>query len=417
MRVNIKMNQTKQVYIFVIISCILFLAFSIGLMHNPSGIQRQIFSLGMNDFFADFFNFQRYISERDPYFNPINGYGEKVFLPFAYLILYPFSKLDSYSTMTLQEIWNSKICLMSVFIFTFFSIGLFLVALNQIIKKYSLYPVLLISLILSYIFFSTIERGNTIMLSAAFICFFISYYDSEDNYKRILAIVSLALAATLKVYPVLFGFLYFEKKQYKEVFLSATITLILTFLPFLFFKRGFSNIPQLINNLKANIENYNFTKVYPRFSFPHLVFIVFNGFFKKSGEKVLFLCNIAKIIIGAASFISIIFSLMLRNKWSKISLLTLAVIFLPVNSGLYCGLYLFPMIILFFATQEERSKIFNIFIFVVFIMVLNPFQIAYNNISLNYIIINVVLLSLWLLLLVDSGKQIFLHYKTNGKLF
>jgi hypothetical protein len=222
---------------FVFISCVLFLVFAVGLLNNPFGAQRQIFSDGMNDFFADFFNVLRYIADRDPYSNPIKSYGEKAYFPLSYLILYPFSQLDNFNSMSLHEAWNSKIGLMSVFLFTMFSVFLLFFLLNQLRKKYDVSPAIFVGLVLSYTFFITIERGNTIMLAAAFVVFFICYYDSECKHERILAIISLALAVTLKIYPVIFGLLYFEKKQYKEILLSAVVTLLFVFIPYFFFKR------------------------------------------------------------------------------------------------------------------------------------------------------------------------------------
>jgi hypothetical protein len=433
--------------IFVLISCILFLAFAVGLIENPNGIQRQIFFRGMDDLFADYFNLLRLIADRDPYFiseSMFRGIGMFGGFPLSGLILYPFSQLDNFGTMSLRETWNSKMGLMSVFLFMGFSTFFLFTSLNKIARKFSISPVILISLVLSYIFFISFERGNQLILSAACIGYFICCYDSENKNERILAMVFLAFAATLKIYPVLFGFLYFDKKQYREIFISATITLLLAFVPFLFFKRGFANIPQMVNLVSISTEFFTYKNVVPRFSFAHLVFRISKVIFGGSEEIILPLCSIAGIISGALSFISIIFSCLIKNKWMKISLLTLAVLFLPVNSGLYCGLYLFPMIILFFATMEERSKVFNLFIFIVFILFLNPFQIGWNdqsvphiinnlafffnyqsmaniinmfvlwsNQSLNYIIINVVLLSLWIVLLVESGKQIFLHYKNR----
>ena len=400
---------------FVVVLFILFLAFVIGLLNNPFGAQRQIFFSGMEDFFADFFNILRYIADRDPYFNPVNGYGEKAYFPLSYLILYPFSQLDNFNAMSLQETWNSKIGLMSVFLFTMFSVFLLFFSLNQLRKKYDVTtsPAVFIGLVLSYTFFITIERGNTIMLATAFVIFFICYYNSECKNERVLAIISLALAVTLKVYPVIFGFLYFEKKQYREIFLSVVVTLFLVFIPYLFFKRGFANFPQQINNVMLNSDNYNYTRMYPRFSLAHLVFYGTSIF--KFSEKVIFsLSGIAQIINILVSVISIILSCLINNKWLKISLLTMAVVFLPTNSGWYCGLYIFPMIVLFFATLKERAKLFNTFILVVFIIFLNPFQIAikYKDIlfSINYVLGNIALLSLWLVLLIISGKQIVLKY-------
>ena len=405
----------KNIYTttFILISCILFLSFAVGLLKNPYGSQRQIFFMSMNNFFADFFNILHYIADRDPYFNPRYGGGAKTYFPLTYVILYPFSQLDNFNIMTLQEARNSRMGIMSLFLFTGFSVSLFLIALHKIIKKYFLSPLLLVSLVLSYIFFFSIERGNTVILSAAFIGFFICYYDSDNKYENMFAIISLALAATLKIYPVLFGFLYFEKKQYREILLGAIITLLLVFLPFSFLKRSSHiNILQLINNMGASvgsnvvIAGTHFSRAYPRFRVAHLIFRILLQL-KFSGRIILSLSNIAQYITYFICFSSIVFSCLIKNKWLKISLLTMAFIFLPADSGLYCGLYVFPMIILFFGTLKERSKLFNIFTIIAFIIFLNPYQIiSKEGDSINYLLANIALLMLWIVLLIYSGKQI-----------
>jgi hypothetical protein len=395
--------------IFVASVLLLFILFMIGLFKNPMGVQRNIFFAGLNDLFADFFNVLRYVSERDPYFNTINGYGEKIYLPLTYLIIYPFSRLDNFNTMTLQQAWTSKIGIMSVFCFTAVSVFLLFLALNQIRKRYDTPFYIFIGLFFSYVFAFSVERGNSIILSAAFVSLYLLYYDSDDNNKRIIATICLALAAVLKIYPVLLGFLYLEQKQYKDIFLSAIITLLLCFIPFVFFRGGFSNIFQLIDNVRSNSESYNFDHLYPRFSLSHLVYyaLILLGL---ADKMVLSLSNVAYYVIILVSIFSICCSLLTKNRWEKITLLILVLIYLPVNSALYCGLYLFPVIILFFATIKDRSGVFNGFILIVFIILLNPFQfsVSYKNIDIgiNYVFGNVALLSLWIVLLITSGKEV-----------
>jgi hypothetical protein len=249
------------------------------------------------------------------------------------------------------------------------------------------------------------------VLSAAFTSVYLSYYDSDDKNKRTLAAICLALTTVLKIYPVLLGFLYFEKKQYKDIFFSAIITLFLTFIPFAFFRGGFSNLPQLINNMKIHSASYDFIRLYPRFSLPLLAYYAL-ALLGLTNETVVSLSNIVYFLTIIISAFSILLSLLIKNKWIKITLLVLTVIYLPVNSGLYYGLYLFPVIVYFFATIKERSNVFNSFILIVFITLLNPFQfsIEYKNthIGINYILGNVVLLSLWLILLITATREVII---------
>jgi hypothetical protein len=398
--------------VFVASMLLLFVLFMIGLFKDPVGAQRNIFFAGLNDFFADFFNVLRYISERDPYFNTINGYGEKIYLPLAYLLLYPFSRLDNFNTMTLQQAWTSKMGIMSAYWFTSASFFLLFLSLNQIRKRYGIPFSALLVLCFSYILIFSIERGNLIVLTTAFVSIYLSYYNSDNKNKRVAAAICLALATVLKIYPVLLGFLYLEQKQYKDILLSATITLLLAFVPFIFFRNGFSNIFQLINNVRNNSESYDFTRLYPRFSLSHLVYyaLILLGL---TNKVALSLSNIAYYVMILVSIFSIYCSLLIKNKWTKITLLILVLIYLPVNSGLYCGLYLFPVIILFFATLKDRKSILNGYILIVFIILLNPFQfsISYKNIDIgiNYVFGNIVLLSLWLVLLILSVKEVLIN--------
>jgi hypothetical protein len=95
--------------------------------------------------------------------------------------------------------------------------------------------------------------------------------------------------------------------------------------------------------------------------------------------------------------------------------------FLPMDNGLYCGLYIFPMIIIFFGTLEKHSTIFNVFTIIVFLVFLNPYQILVNNTltsrftSWNYLFINVALITFWFVLLVYSGRHIILFYRSIKK--
>jgi hypothetical protein len=419
---NNKLSK-NAVKLFVFISCGLFLAFFVGLLKDPLGTQRYIFFEGLDDLFSDFFNALRYIAERDPYFNQTNGYAEKGYLPLSYMLVYPFSQLDNFATMSsISEAWSSKMGLISCFIFIGLSIFLLSAALNQIVKKYSVPSIILISLALSYVFIFSVERANIIFISAACVTFFICNYDSEDKYKRIWAAISLALAATLKVYPILLGFLYLAKKQYREMFFCALITLPLVFVPYLFFKGGFVNIPQHISNLITQSQVYGFTRIYEKFGLPFLLYCCCT-ILKFPEAMILSLLSVAKIINIILPIIAIVFSCLEKNKWLQISLLTMVILFLPTHSSFYCGLYVFPMIILFFATMRERSKTFNIFTFIIFIVLLNPFMITMPQFALdkhmnylsgdkhmNYLIANIALLSLYFVLIISSGKQIVINY-------
>jgi hypothetical protein len=361
---------------FVFIIMLSFTSSSIILCNNPNDIQRNTIDGGTDIFFMDFFAVLQMIQDRDPYSIKIKSN----YPPLSYLILYPFSQLEDYRFMMTTQWGKTKLAIMSVFLWDFFMIVVLFYALNQFRKKYSIPFYILVGLFFSYVCFFSIERGNLIILAAACSCLFLCYYNSPKRSERIFAGIALALAINLKIYPVIFGFLYFERKQYKEIFFAALMTSIFFFLPFLFFKEGFNNIPRLLYTAKMfSLGRGHFTLWLP------------GGLVNNIGN--LLICGV-----------TIILSILEKNTWRKLALITLVVLYLPSVSFFYCGLYMFPVIIAFFKTIGERSVLINIFIFTIFLFFLNPFQFGGNMMFAN-----IVLIILWFVVIVLSLKQIILN--------
>jgi hypothetical protein len=404
---------------FCIIMTILTFLFFNGLINDPHGIQLNIFFVKMDDFFADFFNNLRYISDKNPYFNTINGYGEKIYFPLAYLILYPFSCLDSYSTMSLNEIWSSKIAIFSCLIFTIVSLAVLFVPLSSLYgkNKYKLYVLLI--LFFSGITLFSIERGNTIIITAGCVVNFLVLYKSPFKSYRIIALLFLSIAAVLKVYPIIFGFLLLKDKNYRAIFFCVLVTLILIFLPFVFFEHGFSNVQKLISNIQLNTNNYGPERIYQRFGLPNLIYIV-SRVINLPNNIMQFILALSQIFVVVFSLISIILVFFVKERWKEIALLVFVLIQFPVNSGFYCGLYFFPVIVLFLI-KNESQKLDWVYI-VLFCLFLNPLQLfVVSNISINYIISNVSIIIMWIITIATSFPEFSLkslikkHKKLNFK--
>lgn len=401
-------KSTIQKIVFCIIMSILIFLFLNGLIRNPQGIQLNVFFLKLNDFFADFFNIMRYISDKDPYFNTTNGYTDKVYFPFAYMVLYPFSCLDSYSTMSLADAWSSKIGIMSCLIFTLGSLAVLFVSLSSLYgkNKYKLWVFSM--LFLSSITLFSIERGNIAIITAGCIVSFLALYKSPVKSYRIIALFFLCIAATLKVYPVLLGILLLKDKNYKAILFCSIVTLLLVFIPFSFFEHGFSNVQQLINNLQLNTNNYGPELNFPRFSLPNLIYV---------GSRVVNLPNnlmqlliaVSQITVVALSLVSIALVFFVKDRWKEIALIIFVIIQFPTNSAIYCGLYFFPVIVLFLI-KNEYKKLDWIFI-ILFCVFLNPFQLfVISNTSINYILSNVSILIMWI---ITIGTSLIDYYKLN----
>jgi hypothetical protein len=99
----------------------------------------------------------------------------------------------------------------------------------------------------------------------------------------------------------------------------------------------------------------------------------------------------------------VVLALFDKDKWRKITLVALAVMYASEWSAIYVGLYLFPAIMLFFVTLETRKKWYNVLILISFVVMLNPLQIVAPNI--NPFLGNVSMILLWFSVLFVSGAS------------
>ncbi|MBQ3671871.1 MAG: DUF2029 domain-containing protein [Treponema sp.] len=400
-------NKNKFVYYFsAAITAALFLHLFAFALAKGNGTQLSIFSMQLHDFGADFFNQLRYIAERDPYFNEINGAANHSWPPLPWLLLFPLSQLQPYASMSLQDCWSSPVSEISLLLFMTMISLIFAHALKCLCKKWNVPEIIMLAFFSSYIYINTVERGNIIVLSAACVTYFITYYDSDDKKLRFFACFSLAFAATMKIYPIFFSFLLFEKKQYKEIAWGAMWCVLLGLLPFLFFKHGLGNIPRLLL-----LNTRVFPKAYP----------IVNGGFTCANIVHMILSNIhvpharafATIFgngIRFIAFLGLLLSLFEKNFFRRYSLILFAVMMFPGWSGGYTALYLFPMILycisLISKTDNNKCR-YSILIYTALYLLLEPFQIRIGAHHLNFYFLCIIPLSFFLCVFAYSVINFF----------
>ena len=383
-------KKIKPVYIFSALIVALFIVHFALLVHNPHGAQRHIFFLGGDDLFADFYNPLRYVSERDPYFDATNGYVYHNYLPFVFMFFYPFSKLDNYAQFSLADCYESKLGSFSLVFFLILSTAVFSHSLCCLCRRYKTDKIILLPILLSYIVLSSLERANIILLGSAFLFYFLAFYDSEDKFLRFFAAVSLAIISVSKIYPVIFGIFYFQKKQFKEIAVAAISALLLAFLPFLFFKHGFANIPQLYGIIKE------FSHFKGLFHIQGIIYRLFR-FVTHNDALALKIGVVGRHFTVLLSLSAIVLAIFDKNYFRKISLVNFALLYLPNFSGFYCALYIIPLIVYFFS-DEKKYSVKDIVFFLYFILMFMPVQFLFYYTSragknevleLNPIFINV----------------------------
>ncbi|AEM23458.1 hypothetical protein Bint_2864 [Brachyspira intermedia PWS/A] len=366
--------------LFILLLSFSILMFFIFFIKDKGGRQLNIVIRGF-DLFADFYNQLRYVSERDVYFDTINGLENKIYLPFAFMIFYLFSILKNYASMSLHNIQTDPISNMSLVIFMSIGILLLILSLKKLYNKKEYSYIIPALLFMTTPVILTIERGNIIIHTAAFASIFLCLYRSEKRYEQIIALICLGIASALKIYPVILGFLLLQEKRYKDIIIGALITLALVFLPFFFFnKHSFlENFTQFILNMKLFSESYGI-----RYGVSLFIY-------KLGNYSDLY----AKIIIFILFIISIIYSFVANEYWKKVLLLMIISIQSP-TTAYYAELFMYPIIILFLS-KEKFYKIDYIFL-ILFVLLIMPLQISIPISTLG----SFLSATIWLIVLIET---------------
>lgn len=338
------------VYLFSYLILLAFVVHAILLIENPEGAQRYMYFEGFKNLFADYFSCIRHSSDKNPYFS--DYFFQSNYLPFVHILYYPFSQLDNFAEMTLENFYESKIGMFSCFFFNGIAALIFVHSLICLCNKYKTNKIVIPAILLSGIMLHTFERANIIVLAGALLIYFVTYYDSENVLLSYFAATCLALVAVIKIYPVLFGILYLEKKYVKQIIYSACLTLILIFLPFLFFEHGFENIPKLISTVK-NIDGDSFG-VIPRFEVKY--WITYASYFVfGNASRLNAIARLARPMVLSFSLLSLFVSIMDKSFENKLVLILSVILFFPSFSFLYCGIYLSILII--YVLSDDRAEL------------------------------------------------------------
>lgn len=392
----------KRIKILWLLTIIMFLFLS------AIDIDSQIFVFfnKTRSFASDFFNVCRYICDRDPYNNELDGFQEKIYPPIAYLLMYPYTMLFDYHNQTFISCANNLECLLSFISFTLISVILWCYSSIKLLIKYNekeyIFP-LLFGMI-SSVFLYTIERGNFILLSAALCNLFIAYYNSSSSKKKGLALFCLALSSALKVYPVILAILLLRNKDFKSFVRFCVITSVIVFLPFVFFAGGFDNIPLLIRNVSLQSSIYGVILSEYKVGIISIYTII-------SNLLSIDLYSIAEFFNVFISLISLTLALFVRNEKISILLLIMVIALFPKQAWVYNIIYIIPIVFVVLSEMKYSKQLF-----ILLLLILQPIQIVFDGHSLSYIISNIACLILWWYFLLFSFCNGIQRFSINKRL-
>ena len=244
--------------------------------------------------------------------------------------------------------------------------------------KYALMFILIFSLPFSH----AISTGNPMILAVALTTIYLLNYDNENARNREFALISLGIAAGLKLYPCVFGLLTLYRGNFKETLRLVLYGLIFVFLPFLFFKGGFANIPLIMENIsKYNSGMWNY------FSFRYLIYANagFDGVLRGDLTRMIgtdYALLVDNFIVGLNCILFILIfttNYFQKTEWKRVTQLVLLILTIVSNRSYpYFGLYLYACIVMFL-NQAKFTKL-NLVYLVLFVAILNPLKIWDNNI-------------------------------------
>lgn len=398
----IENSTAKDKVFYIAISLIFFeLVYWFIMFLTNSHWMTTYFVTDQSNTWMDYFNMLANLQHNTPYTNNAN-YPAMCFLFLKIMYrLIPSSRtlydgffLRNYMPATLGYILTTLFSIIIVWeLLNSFQIS------NSVNKK-----LLSMGLLLCGPMLFTYERGNIILQAFLFLLLFTRFYDSNNRILRLIAYISLAISASLKIYPALFGILLLSKKRYKEAVILVILGILFFLLPFFAFN-GLQSLSDMLNGMLFASSSAAGWGQGINFSFNNLIKI-FEKLINLDMQKILPFLRILPIAYLVLTY------LITEKHWQKIYILTLACIWIPNFSFTYT-LILFIIPLLFYLKEEkDNDDNFSFLYGILFVSILIP--IALPNIespdsyiyplSFPTLIINISILLMSGLILLQSLK-------------
>ncbi len=328
--------------LFFALSAVFTLASVISLLVTRGSI---ISELGFgSDGYMDFFNHIAYVEDPSRvYFSS----GSACFPPLVYLLYFLFNRVMPAGSVVMYRVDVSPTAMLLYIIYVALSSVMFYCAANNFLKLSSKAErfFTFAAIFLSNVFiFGVIERGNSAFLVLIALLYALSFKDSESKVKREIALILIAVAAGIKVYPAIFGLLYLREKRWKEAARLIVYGVLFFFVPFVFFG-GFEGMKQFFF-VQSQVHSYPARAIYSI----HALFRFITG-----APKEAIGATIMTLIVGIV-FMAAFFLLPLK-KWQQYFMLSVSIILLPFWSGYYTMIYLaLPLLAMLNESESEEEQ-------------------------------------------------------------
>lgn len=183
------------------------------------------------------------------------------------------------------------------------------------------------SLLLSGPMLFLYERQNLISVALVFTLLYLVCYQSDNKYERWLALLCLAIAANIKLYPAIFGLLLIKEKRWKDAMVCAAEGIAIYIFPALVIKikTGVSIVQLVESNMKA-IATYTEQQIGYTVSIKSIVARILLNMGATDVEQC---AKVGSIVLMIYVVISLVGFAISKDKHVQLLLLTLLCILVP----------------------------------------------------------------------------------------
>ena len=312
------------------------------LFHNPE------------DTFADFFSIIPASGSMGTYLYEDLG---AIYPPMAYIVanfLGNFLLPGQLYDMLPMDLRNTQLGLMLTLMYTLLCVlPLCYMLYRKTPGKEIMKLVFPLCLLFSGPFLYLVERGNILLPTLVLLCAFVVGQQSKSRILREISLLCLALAASIKIYPAIFGLFLLCDKRYKEAVRCVIYGILFFFVPFFFFG-GLPIIKLLIQNLSGYAQSafMKATGIGFRVDLSALLAGV-TLFTDGTAQLGMSIASATMVPIAILLLIGFFF---LEKRWKKMLCLSLLMVAMPSFSYTYTMVFYALPALLFLQDQEHHRK-------------------------------------------------------------
>lgn len=350
--------KLNPILLFLIIYLVFFVTTIVFAFLTSGASLRGLFFYDDYDTFMDFFNPVCFVKGGNPYDNVDAG---AIYPPLCYVLyelaekVIPFDIANDSRYMKLFR--DGTIINLILMLIQFYLLDILIkkitVKCNDSFVTRNIIPLtVLFSAPLLFLY----ERGNILELALILLLFYIIYYDSENDILRELAFISLALSASIKIYPAIFGVLLVYQKRWRDAIKCALYGVFLFMLPF-FHYDGFATFKVFLNNLSSgmSVTNYSMTGVGYRMDFATGISI-FKWILGMDGSKS---SGINSILLFVVIIILAVSFFVLKSEWKRFLCITILMIIIPSFGYEYVSAFYIIPFLTFIKSQNSNKNYSN----------------------------------------------------------